>query len=124
MIDDEINLLSAGGNYGWNPVPRYNQSVPMTDLVQFPGAIEARWSSGDPTLATSGGIFLEGAGWDEWEGRLAVAALKGRGLHLFEFTAAGELVSHVIPPEFEGIYGRLRSAMLGPAGALRDHLQR
>ena len=78
-IDDEINLLSAGGNYGWNPVPGYNQSVPMTDLVQFPGAIEARWSSGDPTLATSGGIFLEGAGWDEWEGRLAVAVLKGRG---------------------------------------------
>ena len=27
-------------------------------------------------------------------------------------------MSHVIPPEFGGIYGRLRSAMLGPAGAL------
>ena len=32
-VDDEINLLVAGGNYGWDPVPGYNESVPMTDLV-------------------------------------------------------------------------------------------
>ena len=44
--DDEINLLAAGRNYGWDPVPGYNQSVAMTDLVKFPGAVEARWSSG------------------------------------------------------------------------------
>ena len=37
-IDDEINLLVKGGNYGWDPVPGYNQAVPMTDLRQFPGA--------------------------------------------------------------------------------------
>ena len=27
----------AGGNGGWNPVPGYNESVPMTDLGTFPG---------------------------------------------------------------------------------------
>ena len=74
--DDEINLLAAGRNYGWDPVPGYNQSVAMTDLIKFPGAVEARWSSGRVTLATSGGIFLEGAQWGVWEGRLAVATLK------------------------------------------------
>ena len=35
--DDEINLLVAGGNYGWDPVPGYNESVSMTDLTQVPG---------------------------------------------------------------------------------------
>ena len=30
--DDEITPLTAGGNGGWNPVPGYNESVPMTDL--------------------------------------------------------------------------------------------
>ena len=43
--DDEVNLLVAG-NFGWDPVPGYNESVPMTDLMAFPDAIEAIWSSG------------------------------------------------------------------------------
>ena len=29
--DDEVNLLVNGGDYGYNPVPGYNESVPMTD---------------------------------------------------------------------------------------------
>ena len=117
-IDDEINLLVKGGNYGWDPVPAYNQAVPMTDLGQFPGAIEARWSSGDPTLATSGGIFLDGDDWDEWEGRLAVATLKASELHIFDFTANGTFVSQVVVLELDGTYGRLRTPMMGPDGAL------
>ena len=117
-IDDEINLLSAGGNYGWDPVPGYNESVPMTDLVQFPSAIEAKWSSGNPTLATSGSIFLEGDAWGEWEGRLAVATLKNKSLRVFEFTAEGTFMSQVVVPELDDTHGRLRTPMLGPAGAL------
>ena len=117
-IDDEINLLVKGGNYGWDPVPGYNQAVPMTDLGQFPGALEARWSSGDPTLATSGGIFLDGDDWDEWEGRLAVATLKASELHIFDFTPNGTFVSQVVVLELDGTYGRLRTPMMGPDGAL------
>ena len=116
--DDEINLLTSGGNYGWNPVPGYNESVPMTDLTEFPDAVEARWSSGNPTLATSGGIFLEGEQWGIWEGRLAVAALKRSELRLFEFAADGALLSEVVVPELDGTYARLRTPMLGPDGAL------
>ena len=116
--DDEINLLAAGRNYGWDPVPGYNQSVAMTDLVKFPGAVEARWSSGPVTLATSGGIFLEGAQWGVWEGRLAVATLKDSKLRIFEFGPDGALVSQVIVPELDGRYGRLRTPMMGPDGAL------
>ena len=29
--DDEVNHLGGGGNYGWNPVPGYDESKPMTD---------------------------------------------------------------------------------------------
>ena len=117
-VDDEINLLVAGGNYGWDPVPGYNESVPMTDRVKFPGAVEAKWSSGSPTLAVSGGIFLEGRQWGVWEGRLAVATLRDEKLRLFEFTPDGDFVSQVIVPELDGAYGRLRTPMMGPDGAL------
>lgn len=117
-VDDEINLLTAGGNYGWDPVPGYNERVPMTDLAKFPSAVEARWSSGRTTLAVSGGIFLEGTQWGAWEGRFAVAALRDMELHLFEFDSDGNLLSHVSVAELNGTYGRLRSPVMGPDGAL------
>ena len=117
-VDDEINLLVAGRNYGWDPVPGYNESVSMTDLMKFPGAVEAKWSSGSPTLATSGGIFLEGKQWGVWEGRLAVATLRDSKLRLFEFTPDGAFVSQVVVPELDGDFGRLRTPMMGPNGAL------
>ena len=118
--DDEINLLVSGGNYGWDPALAhgYNESVPMTDRVKFPDAVEAKWSSGDNTLATSGGIFLEGDEWGRWEGRLAVASLRDMTLRVFEFAADGTLLSEVIVDSLEDTYGRLRTPMLGPDGAL------
>ena len=119
--DDEINLLASGGNYGWDPTyPGYTyfEGVPMTDFTKFPGAVPARWSSGRPTLATSGGVFLEGAGWRGWEGRLAVASLKDRSLRLFEFSPGGDFVSQVYVSRLSNSYGRLRTPMLGPDGAL------
>ena len=117
-VDDEINLLVAGRNYGWNPVPGYNEGVPMTDLVEYPDAVEAKWSSGSPTVATSGAIFLEGDPWGVWEGRLAVATLADSKLRLFEFTPDGAFVSQVVVAELDGTFGRLRTPMLGPDGAL------
>ena len=119
--DDEINLLAAGGNYGWGPTYQsyaYYEGVPMTDLTRFPSAVPAKWLSGTPTLATSGGIFLEGDAWRGWEGRLAVASLKERSLRLFEFSADGDFVSQVNVSALSGTYGRLRTPMLGPDGAL------
>ena len=116
--DDEINLLVSGANYGWQSAPNtYDEGV-MTDLKQFPDAVEARWSSGANTIATSGGIFLEGDDWGIWEGRLAVASLKNKSLRLLEFDAAGVLLSEHVVGELKNAYGRLRTPMVGPNGAL------
>ena len=117
-VDDEINLLVPGGNYGWDPVIGYNESVPMTDLVKYPDAVEAKWSSGQGTLAASGGIFIEGEEWDVWDGRLAVASLKDRTLRLFDFAADGTLQSEVVMAELNAENSRLRTPMMGPDGAL------
>ena len=67
--DDEVNVLQAGGNYGWDPVPGYDETQPMTDLVKFPQAVVAKWSSGTPTIAPSGATFVSGTQWGILERR-------------------------------------------------------
>ena len=116
--DDEINRLVAGGNYGWDPVPGYNESVPMTDFAKFPNAVPAVWSSGSTTFAVSGATFLRGSGWGSWEGALAVSALKDRRLRVLFFDGAGGFAGEVIPAELDRTYGRLRGAETGPGGVL------
>lgn len=115
--DDEINILKVGGDYGWNPVPGYNENVPMTDQ-SLPGTqIAARWSSGFPTLATSGIAWVKGDQWGAFRGRLAVAALKASKLMFMRFDASGHFVS-LRSPAVLTKFGRLRSVTDLPNGDL------
>ncbi|AXH97036.1 PQQ-dependent sugar dehydrogenase [Ornithinimicrobium avium] len=116
-VDDEVNILKPGANYGWDPTPGYDESVPMTNLERFPDAVEAVWSSGSPTHATSGATFLQGEQWGTWDGALAVAELKGSGVTVF-LVDEREITGSVRVPELEGTYGRLRSLTLDADGAL------
>jgi glucose/arabinose dehydrogenase len=114
-VDDEVNLLKAGANYGWDPSKggtqnRYDEDVPMTDLQRFPDAVPAVWSSGSPTEAICQAAF--------WNGKLAVTALKGSKLLLFTLDEAGKVQNVSIPNELNDKYGRLRAARTAPDGSL------
>jgi glucose/arabinose dehydrogenase len=112
--DDEANLLRNGGNYGWQPGPGYDESRPMTDH-SLPGRqLDARWSSGDPTIAPSGAAWLRGKKWGAWQGCLAIAVLAGEELLILRFDRAGRLRRTFHPAVLDGDAGRLRSAVLGP----------
>ncbi|MEO9325355.1 PQQ-dependent sugar dehydrogenase [Nocardioides sp. C4-1] len=107
--DDEVNLLRRGGDYGWNPVPGYDESVPMTDQ-SLPGRQRnASWRSGTPTVATSGAAFVNGAKWGRANGALFVATLAGERLLVMTFGPQGGLRSVTTPAELRGTYGRLRA---------------
>lgn len=115
--DDEVNLLVAGGDYGWNPAPGYDESVPMTDQ-SLPGEQqEAEWSSGDPTIATSGAAWVRGTQWGALDGTLAVAALKGSEVLFLRFDEQGALVSVRRPGRLQR-FGRLRSVTAARNGDL------
>jgi glucose/arabinose dehydrogenase len=118
--DDEVNQLVSGGNYGWDPVPGYNEAVPMTDLVAFPAAVVAAWRSGCPTVAPSGMAFLSGAQWEGWDGAIVLALLKwdqtvGQRLRVLFVDAGGNVTSTTDALEV-GV--RLRSPVQGPDGNL------
>ena len=106
--DDEVNRISAGGDYGYHPVPGYNEQVPMTDQ-RLPGTqVNARWRSGDPTIATSGAAWVLGRQWGANNGTLAVAALKAERVLFMRFSSAGTL-QYVRTPAALRQFGRLRS---------------
>ena len=115
--DDEVNVLAPGANYGWNPGASgtYNEFAPMTDTGSVPGAVAARWSSGCPTIATSGGGFVTGTQWGSWNGALIAAALAGNQLRVLQFDAAGNLTSQSVALTDRG---RLRTIVQGPNGRL------
>lgn len=103
---DEINVIEAGANYGWplaeGPDPQRRFKDPV-------------WSSGSVTIASSGGTFVTGTAWGTWSGSLFTAQLKEMDLRRFVVDG-----TKVTPAEIllDGKYGRLRSPVLGPDGAL------
>ena len=117
--DDEVNRVVVGGNFGWNPQPGgYNEDVPMTDHAEFPGAVPAVWSSGAPTVATSGAAWLEGCAWGAFDDHLAIATLRGAHLRILGVGGGLQDLGTVRPAALDGRFGRLRTAVLGPDGAL------
>ncbi|MDQ2952773.1 MAG: PQQ-dependent sugar dehydrogenase [Chloroflexota bacterium] len=103
---DEVNILVAGSNYGY-PIYR--------GPANRPGFVDPAWSSGNVTLATSGGEFLTGAQWGPWSGSLVVATLKEQDLRRFEIFAGTTRHADIL---FDNVWGRLRTPRLAPDGSL------
>ena len=104
---DEINLLKAGANYGWP-----TQEGPGGAAKGF---VDPLWSSGTVTLATSGGTFVSGPQWGEWSGSLFVCTLKEQDLRRFRVSGTTVTPAEIL---LDQKYGRLRTPVLGPDGAL------
>lgn len=103
---DEVTLLSAGGNGGWDPRPNIsgrsdcpdgycgyepNQMgavppaersayMPMTDTRLYPNAMRPAWNNEGLSQGMSSCTFLNGAQWRGWNGRMVVS-LMGIAIH-------------------------------------------
>jgi glucose/arabinose dehydrogenase len=124
QVNDEVNRIVAGGNYGW---PCYSGRDTLPDDIGGHAALAIEcgkpedylppaWASGEATIATSGIVMLVGEQWGLWEGNLIVATLKERDLRRFVVREDGtlELAETFLNDEF----GRLRAVVLGTDGAL------
>ncbi len=103
---DEVTLLVAGGNGGWDPRPNRagrgdcpdgycgympNQMgavppaeraafMPMTDTRAYPDAMKPAWTNDGLSQGMSSCTFLNGAQWRDWNGRMVVSFM-GIGIH-------------------------------------------
>lgn len=116
--DDEVNLIVAGGNYGW-PCYTGAGSVNSADPSCGPAGSyrNPAWASGTPTLATSGLSFADGVSWGDFDGNLFVAQLKETDLRRFTPSVDGTTMTQAAVL-FDGTWGRLRAVVRGPAGQL------
>lgn len=105
--NDEINILAAGKNYGWPD----QEGVGGTAR----GFTDPIWTSGTVTYATSGAAFVAGDRWGAWSGSLFVATLKEQDLRRFVVNGTSVVPKEVL---YDQKYGRLRSIVQGPDGAL------
>lgn len=72
---DKINILKAGGNYGWPNVGygRDNDGSPMPP----PGeGIEPAWITWNPGITPSGLLFYTGDKFPKWKGNLFVGSIQ------------------------------------------------
>jgi glucose/arabinose dehydrogenase len=116
-VNDEVNVIVAGGNYGYPCFTGASEVGPIPDgCGPASDYLAPAWASGSPTLATSGATFLAGSSWGDWEGDLVVTTLKEEDLRLFSVSASGSLTPETTL--LDGQFGRLRAAVIGPDGAL------
>jgi len=114
---DELNLVAAGGNYGWPQVAfgeEYSgRSLPATATTQQ--GFEDPVYYWDPVIAPSGAQFYDGDAFAGWRGNLFVGALKER--RLVRLVIDGDRVvgeEHLLVDRRK----RVRDVRQGPDGAL------
>jgi glucose/arabinose dehydrogenase len=101
---DEVNVIRQGANYGWPVVMGADQPAPyVAPLRVYP----------EP-LAPSGATFVRRRG-SAWTGDFLFACLRGQQLR--RLVLRGDTIVRD-EPLFQGRFGRLRTVVEGPRGAL------
>jgi glucose/arabinose dehydrogenase len=120
---DEINILTAGANYGW-PITSYGidyTGAIVTPFETYPGVTDPihYWT---PSIAPAGMAIYRGEMFPEWEGDLIVSALiagdadtAGGHLRIVDLDGSAVAGETIILGELEA---RLRDVRVAPDGSL------
>mgnify|MGYP000008806811 CR=1 FL=1 len=107
-VGDEINVLTAGGNYGWPEVTGPSDDDRFTDPV----------TSYTPTIAPASAAVYDGP-IEAWQGDFFFGTLAGEHLHRVRFDGGGTDPGVAAEERlFAGEFGRIRTVFTGPNGHL------
>jgi aldose sugar dehydrogenase len=112
--DDEINIISARGNYGWPTVMGICDEGSETKFCADSSVVEPikTWT---PTLAVAGIAYYAGTAIPEFGNSLLMTTLKEADLRVLKLNADGSrIVSETVL--YDNVYGRLRDIALAPDG--------
>ena len=107
QMQDEIDEVIAGANFGWPAALGPNGASR--------GFADPLWSSGSGVLAVAGATFLSSSDWGAWTDSLVVATLKDQDLRRFDVDGNRLTERQVV---LDRRYGRLRTVTAAPDGSL------
>lgn len=113
-IEDEINIIEKGRNYGWPEVngPCDGDELPFCDANQVREPI---WSSGGGTVAACGLDYYNHDRIPAWKDALLMTTLKDQTLYVHHLNDDGSAITGT-EQFFRGEWGRLRDICVSPAG--------
>jgi aldose sugar dehydrogenase len=115
-IEDEVNLIRKGGNYGWPFIEGQHDLEDEKSFADEYSSIEPirSWT---PVIAPAGMTYYAFDAIPEWKNSLLLTTLKGKSLRILHLNSDGTGISkeEIL---FENLYGRLRDVAVGPDGAI------
>ena len=113
-IEDEVNIIEKGRNYGWpnvnGPCDGSETSFCTTNNIKEP-----IWSSGGNTIAVCGIDYYNNDKIPDWKNSLLMTTLKDASLRQLKLSSDGNAVesSSIF---LKDVYGRLRDICISPSG--------
>jgi glucose/arabinose dehydrogenase len=116
---DKINILKAGGNYGW-PTYGYGRDNDGSPMLPPGEGIEPAWITWNPGITPSGLLFYTGDKFPEWKGNIFVGSIQrgrvpGTG-HLERVVFNDKLWEQRRELVLEDFHQRVRDVRQGPDG--------
>lgn len=114
-IEDEVNIIEKGRNYGWPDVKGPCNEPDEISFCKSHNIKEPVWSTGDVTLATSGLDYYNYTLIPQWKNSLLLMTLKNSSIQQLQLSADGKSISSN-KTWFKNEWGRLRDLCISPDG--------
>jgi glucose/arabinose dehydrogenase len=113
-IEDEVNIIEKGRNYGW---PNVNGPCNggETTFCQANNVKEPIWSSGGSTIAVCGLDYYSHNLISPWKNSLLMMTLKNSSIRQLKLSADGRSITGT-QIFFKDSWGRLRDLCISPSG--------
>src|SRR5690606_462625 len=104
-VEDEVNLIRKGNNYGWPHVEGFVNTEKEAKFV-LDSTVVPPLRSWTPTIAPAGMAYYSSDKLPELKGRLLLTTLKGNSLRALELNASGDSIVADVN-YFQQVFGRL-----------------
>lgn len=113
-IEDEVNIIEKGRNYGW---PNVNGPCDGGELsfCSANNVKEPIWSSGGSTIAVCGIAYYNNDRIPQWKNSILMATLKDQSLRQLKLSTDGNSITGTAM-FYKNEFGRLRDVCVSPAG--------
>lgn len=112
--DDELNIITKGGNYGWPNVEGFC-NTPQEKAFCANRTITEPLIAWTPTIAPSGIDYYKYTKIPEWQNTILMGTLKGNSLRALKLSKDGKAVADD-KVYFDHVYGRIRDICISPQG--------